>query len=144
MKEEPEFPVETESLHEAFWAVSRRMREHAKREMEPWGIAPSQFRALSALMTDGEMRLSTLAERLRIAARSATEVVDDLERRGLAERRPDPADRRATLVALTEQGRTTGAEIRAARSAAGERLFATLDESDRAALARILRRLAGR
>ncbi len=144
MKEDPGSAVEAESLHEAFWAVSRRMREQAKREMEPWGVAPSQFRALSVLMSDGEMRLSALAERLRIAARSATEVVDDLEHRGLAERRPDPADRRATLVTLTEQGRTTGAEIRAARSAAGERLFATLDESDRVTLARILRELAAR
>ncbi|BCY07694.1 hypothetical protein L3i22_027820 [Actinoplanes sp. L3-i22] len=129
-------------MHEAFWAVSRRMREHAKREMEPWGIAPSQGRALSRLMSDGEMRLSALAERLRIAPRSATEVVDDLQERGLVVRRPDPDDRRATLVALTEQGRTTGSEIRAARAAASERLFAALDETDRATLGRILRQLA--
>ena len=134
--------MEEESLHEAFWAVSRRMRDQAKREMGPWGVAPSQFRALNTLLAHGEMRLSTLAEHLRIAPRSATEVVDDLQQRGLAERHPDPDDRRATLVALTEQGRTTGSEIRAARAAASERLFATLDESDRATLSRILRRLA--
>ncbi|GIF05600.1 MarR family winged helix-turn-helix transcriptional regulator [Actinoplanes siamensis] len=133
--------MEEESLHEAFWAVSRRMREQAKREMEPWGVAPSQFRALNTLLAHGQMRLSTLAEHLRIAPRSATEVVDELESRGLAERRPDPADRRATLVALTAQGRSTGTEIRAARAAAGAALFATLDRSDRAELARILRKL---
>ncbi|GIF14692.1 MarR family winged helix-turn-helix transcriptional regulator [Actinoplanes teichomyceticus] len=134
--------MEEESLPEAFWAVSRRIREHARREMEPWGIAPSQFRALNMLLTHGEMRLSTLAEHLRIAPRSATEVVDDLQRRGLVERRPDPADRRATLVALTGPGRATGEGVRAARAAAGERLFAVLDDADRAELARILRRLA--
>ena len=129
-------------MHEAFWAVSRRLREQARREMEPWGIAPSQFRALNVLLGHGEMRLSTLAEHLRIAPRSATEVVDDLQQRGLAERRPDPADRRATLVALTEQGRSTGEGVRTARAAASERLFSMLSADDRTELARILRELA--
>ena len=50
------------------------------------------------------MRLSELSDRLHIAPRSATEVVDALEARGLVERRPDPSDRRATLVELTEHG----------------------------------------
>ena len=130
-----------ESLHETFWAVSRRIREHAKREMEPWGIAPSQFRALNMLLSHGEMRLSTLAEHLRIAPRSATEVVDDLQQRGLAERRPDPDDRRATLVTLTAQGHATGDGIRKARAAASERLFTVLDDTDRAELTRLLRKL---
>jgi DNA-binding MarR family transcriptional regulator len=134
--------MEEESLRELFWGVTRRIREHTKREMEPWGIAPSQFRAVQVLMTHGEMRLSTLAEHLRIAPRSATEVVDELQQRGFVDRLPDPADRRATLVALTDQGRTTGAGVRDARAAASERLFAVLDESDRAELARILRKLA--
>jgi DNA-binding MarR family transcriptional regulator len=42
------------------------------------------------------MRLSELSEHLHIAPRSATEVVDALESRGLVRRRPDPDDRRAT------------------------------------------------
>ncbi|MFI1995979.1 MarR family winged helix-turn-helix transcriptional regulator [Actinoplanes sp. NPDC020271] len=133
--------MEEESLHEVFWAVSRRMREQTRREMEPWGIAPSQGRALSVLLTGGPMRLSALAERLRIAPRSATEVVDDLQDRGLVERHPDPADRRATLVALTDHGRATGTSIKSARAAAGERVFASLDPTDRATLSRILRKL---
>lgn len=133
--------MEEESLHEVFWAVSRRMREQTKREMEPWGIAPSQGRALAVLLNGGSMRPGALAEKLRIAPRSATEVVDDLQERGLVSRHPDPDDRRATLVALTDHGRTTATEIKAARAAASERVFATLDPGDRVALAQILRKL---
>lgn len=133
--------MEEESLHEVFWAVSRRMREHTKREMEPWGIAPSQGRALAVLLSGGSMRPGALAERLRIAPRSATEVVDELQSRGLVERSPDPDDRRATLVALTEQGRTTATAIKAARAAASENVFAALNADDRSTLARILRSL---
>ncbi|MDD0859754.1 MarR family transcriptional regulator [Arthrobacter alpinus] len=42
----------------------------------------------------GDVRLKDLAERLRIAPRSATEVVDQLEAKGLVRREADPSDRR--------------------------------------------------
>jgi DNA-binding MarR family transcriptional regulator len=78
---------------------------------------------------------------LRIAARSTTEVVDGLEDQGLVERQPDPHDRRATLVTLTDQGRSVGTAIRAARDAEVERFFGGLSDADRAELVRILRQL---
>ncbi|GAA2878860.1 hypothetical protein GCM10010472_40790 [Pseudonocardia halophobica] len=130
-----------ETLAEAFWAVARMLRGRNKEALAPWDVTPSQFRAVATLARHGRMRLSTLAEHLRIAPRSATEVVDDLQERGLAERTPDPADRRATLVALTAKGVTLAHEVRAARQAESESLFAGLDERDRADLARILRTL---
>ena len=136
-----ETPGEDESLLEAFWAVTRRLRERTRTVLEPWNVSPSQSRAIGMLSRHGEMRLSALAEHLRIAPRSATEVVDDLQIRGLVERRPDLADRRATLVALTVEGEATATAIREARAAEGERLFAALDPADRADLARILRTL---
>lgn len=133
--------MEDDSLLEEFWAVTRRLRHRTRVALEPWNVSPSQSRAISVLMSHGEMRLSALADHLRIAPRSATEVVDDLQTRGLVERRPDPADRRAILVALTAAGTATGEAIRRARAAEGERLFAELSPADRADLHRILRKL---
>ncbi|MEV0901464.1 MarR family winged helix-turn-helix transcriptional regulator [Actinoplanes sp. NPDC049802] len=133
--------MEDDSLLESFWAVTRRLRERTRITLEPWHVSPSQSRALSVLTSDGEIRLSVLAERLHIAPRSATEVVDDLQHRGLVERKPDPTDRRATLVALTPAGAATAAAIREARASEGERLFAGLDPADRTELARILQLL---
>ncbi|MET7805042.1 MarR family transcriptional regulator [Micromonospora chersina] len=130
-----------ESLAETFWAVARRLRHQSKRTLEPWEINPGHARALAVLMRHGAVRLSTLAEHLRIAPRSATEVVDGLAERGLVERRPDPVDRRATLVALTGEGERVGEAIRVARAAEAERFFGALDPADRAELTRILRRL---
>ena len=82
----------------------------------------------------GAMRLSELSDHLHIAPRSATEVVDALEARGLVERRPDPADRRATLVELTEDGARVLDAIRAARGTEAERVFDRLSATDRAHL----------
>ncbi|AEB44870.1 MULTISPECIES: MarR family winged helix-turn-helix transcriptional regulator [Micromonospora] len=130
-----------ESLAETFRAVAARLRRQTREALEPWAVTPSQSRALGVLARLGEARPGTLAEHLRIAPRSATEVIDDLQERGFVARRPDPADRRATLVALTEEGHRVGTEIRAARRAAADRFFGHLDDADRAELTRILRTL---
>jgi DNA-binding MarR family transcriptional regulator len=131
-------PAGDETLAEAFWAVARRLRDTSQETLAPWDVNPSQLRALRVLRRHGVMRLSELSDRLRIAPRSATEVVDALESRGLARRRPDPGDRRATLVEVTEDG--TGV-LDAIRGSEAERVFGRLSPTDRSHLARILRRL---
>jgi DNA-binding MarR family transcriptional regulator len=52
----------------------------------------------------GGSRLTDLAERAQITKQSMGYLVDDLERRGYVERRPDPSDRRAALICLTDRG----------------------------------------
>ncbi|MFC7241298.1 MarR family winged helix-turn-helix transcriptional regulator [Catellatospora aurea] len=132
---------EEAGLSEAFWAVARRLRHLTKDALAPWQITPSQSRALNVLGRQEALRLNELAEQLRIAPRSATEVVDDLQTRGLVERRPDPADRRATLVALTGPGRDAAKAIEMARRTETDRFFGVLSPDDRAHLSRILRAL---
>jgi DNA-binding MarR family transcriptional regulator len=130
-----------ESLAESFWAVARRLREVSAESLAPWDITPAHWRALRVLKRHGTMRLSELSVHLRIAPRSATEVVDALEGRGLVHRRPDPGDRRATLVELTEQGLSVLDAVRAARGSEAERFFGRLSPADRAHLAGILGQL---
>jgi DNA-binding MarR family transcriptional regulator len=127
-----------ETLSEAFWSVARQLRHTSQETLAPWDITPSHLRALRVLMRHGVIRLSELSEHLHIAARSTTEVVDALETRGLVERRRDPEDRRATLVAVTEHGTSVLDAIRAARGTEAERVFGRLNQTDRAHLARIL------
>jgi len=130
-----------ETLSEAFRSVARQLRDTSQDFLAPWDISPSQLRALRVLARHGAMRLSELSGHLHIAARSTTEVVDALEARGLVERRPDPGDRRATLVEATEHGARVLEAIRAARGTEAERAFDRLSQTDRAHLARILRKL---
>ena len=131
-------PAGDETLAEAFWAVARRLRDTSQETLAPWDITPAQLRALRVLRRHGVMRLSELSDRLRIAPRSATEVVDALESRGLVRRRPDPGDRRATLVEVTDDGASV---LDAVRGTEAERVFGRLSQADRAQLARILSKL---
>jgi DNA-binding MarR family transcriptional regulator len=132
-----------ESLSDAFWAVARQLRETSQETLAPWDITPAQFRALRVLRRHGVMRLSELSGRLKIAARSTTEVIDTLQARDLARRLPDPRDRRATLVELTEHGVQVLTDIREARGSDSERVFDRLSPADQAALTAILRKLRG-
>jgi len=131
----------SEPLSEIFWAVARQLRGASQETLAPWDITPGHLRALRALGHHGSMRLSDLSGRLHIAPRSATEVVDALESRDLVRRRPDPGDRRATLVEMTEHGTEVMTAIRAARGNDAERAFGRLSPADRAELARILGQL---
>jgi DNA-binding MarR family transcriptional regulator len=140
-QEQPNFPPGQEPIYDLFWGVARRLRGLSREALAPWNVSPSHGRALTVLLSQGDLRLSELSDRLHIAPRSTTEVVDALADRGLAERHPDPDDRRATLVRLTQHGREVAAAIRAARATEAEAFFGVLDDADRATLARILRRL---
>jgi DNA-binding MarR family transcriptional regulator len=130
-----------ESLPDMFWAVARQLRETSQETLAPWDITPAHLRALRVLSRNGPLRLSRLSGKLHIAPRSATEVTDALESRGLVERQPDPSDRRATLVQLTGPGQAVLEAIRAARGSEAERLFGQLSPADQADLARILGQL---
>jgi DNA-binding MarR family transcriptional regulator len=134
-------PAGDEPLSEAFWSVARQLREVSQETLAPFDITPAHLRALRALNRHGTMRLSGLSDHLHIAPRSTTEVVDALESRGLVRRRPDPGDRRATLVEVTEQGADVLGAVRAARGTEAGRVFGRLSQSDRAELARILGQL---
>jgi DNA-binding MarR family transcriptional regulator len=134
---------DAEALGELLVRVTRGQRRRWREALAPWDLSPHHVRALRVVTDRSGTRLSELAEALHIAPRSATEVADALQARGLVERTPDPTDRRAVVLTPTEEGRRVQAEIAAARAADNRDLFARLDADDRATLARILRTLAG-
>jgi DNA-binding MarR family transcriptional regulator len=68
------------------------------------GLSFARVRALRRLTAE-PLTLRTLADRLAADPPYVTLIVDDLEERGLVQRRPHPTDRRAKLVALTRAGR---------------------------------------
>src|SRR6267142_2073045 len=68
------------------------------------GLTPNDSRALSALDVAGGRTMRSLAEEWGCDASNATWIVDRLEKRGLAERRAKPGDRRGKLVVLSAAG----------------------------------------
>lgn len=128
----------TEPLAEAFWDLSRTLRRRSRESVSHLGVTAAQAHAIGILHRHPAQRIGALSQRLRIAPRSGTELVDALQQRGLVERIPDPADRRATLVTLSSRGEELAEELRRARADWAQRFFDRLDEADRTELARLI------
>ena len=71
---------------------------------EAVGLPIGSLKALLQLDPEAPCAMRDLAERFRCDPSYITSLVDDLEKAGLAERRPHPADRRVKEVALTGRG----------------------------------------
>ncbi|WP_091121074.1 MarR family winged helix-turn-helix transcriptional regulator [Nocardioides terrae] len=132
---------EEETTAELLMAVARRLRRGFAAALEDYAVTPSQARALRTVVEEPGIRLSVLAERLGIAPRSATEVVDALEARGLVAREPDPADRRAMRVTATGEGLRLQRLVHESRHRELDGFADGLTVRDRAELDRILRLL---
>ena len=138
-------PGPTGDLGELFDAVSRRVRHELRRDLGPLGVTPAQMRALRTLSGRGEpMRMSDLADALRIARRSATSIVDELVNKRLVTRNGDARDRRAVVVQVSAAGEELLSRVSAQRRVAAERVLGGLDPADRDELARLLAQVAGR
>ena len=79
--------------------TARRLRQEAGTD-----LSPSQTSALAAIERHGPLTPSELASCERIQRPTATRVIARLEQAGLVERAADPADKRCSLVTITEEG----------------------------------------
>jgi DNA-binding MarR family transcriptional regulator len=71
---------------------------------QQFGLSPKQLVLLWRLPPGSTTSMRAMGDRLSCDASFMTGMVDRLEEDGLIERRPDPDDRRVTLIALTDEG----------------------------------------
>ncbi|MER7914819.1 MULTISPECIES: MarR family transcriptional regulator [unclassified Streptomyces] len=95
---------------------------------------------LLSLLSLGPLPMRKLAQKLKCEPSNVTGIVDRLEVRGLAERRPDPADRRIKMAAATEEGLRVARDLREGLHFAREPL-AGLSADERGTLRDLLRRM---
>ena len=80
----------------------------------PGGLSPTDVTLLKVLEDHGDARSGFIAERLHVGPSVISRQLVSLTAGGLVERRRDPADGRAELVSLTEEGRARLASLRQA------------------------------
>ena len=130
--------VTPEQLGERYLTVHHRMFRAVNDEMSGCGLSMARTKVLLRLREQGPVRQSVLAADFGLSPHSITDIVDGLERLGMAERRPDPADRRAKLVAITDAGQAALDVANATWERLLTQIFGTLDEADRSTLLGLL------
>jgi DNA-binding MarR family transcriptional regulator len=130
--------ITAEQAGERYLAVYHRMFRAVNDEMNGCGLSMARTKVLRQLSEQGPTRQNLLATHFGLSPHSITDIVDGLERRGLAERRPDATDRRAKLVAITEAGQACLDVANATRERLLTQIFGTLSEADRETFMRLL------
>lgn len=104
-------------------------------------LTPTQWAAVAKLSEVGACSQNLLGRLTAMDVSTIKGVVERLARRGYAETRPDPADRRRLVVALTEAGRDAYRRFADVAAQVTEETLAPLSLRDRATLIRLLAQL---
>ncbi|MCP9619004.1 MarR family transcriptional regulator [Nocardia otitidiscaviarum] len=110
--------------------------------LERNGLSMWGYSVLLGLGEDPVYTQAALAKRINADKTRIIAVLDDLQRRGLITRTPDPADRRARLLSLTPEGRAIRDRAQREIQEREERLLSQLTPADRTAFLRALQRLS--
>jgi len=123
---------------ERLLTVTHGIRRRHNAELANYELSVPRGRLLMAMHQLGQPKMSELAASLDLNARTITTAVDTLEREGILERRPDPTDRRATRLLLTDAGREQIAEWQGFQRQLAESAMAPLSADERRSLKRVL------
>jgi len=124
------------------WAATRSRRAFVT-ALTPLGLSPPQYGLLVIAHANPGATQQQLAELAQIDPSTMVARIDELERAGLAERRPHPDDRRKRAIHLTARGEQELARARAVAAQVGEDLLAPLSARERAEFTRLLHKLTG-
>ncbi len=110
--------------------------------LESLGLTTRMWGVLNVLAAEGELTQHALGRCTGIDPSSMVATIDELEAKGLVERRRHPNDRRAHALHLTAKGKQTLARGRQLAGSAQEELLAPLSAQEREQLHGMLLRLA--
>jgi MarR family transcriptional regulator for hemolysin len=126
------------------WLLSRAnwlQKAEIEAALMSTGLTTRRHQVLTAAH-DAEHTQTQLANILGLDKTTMMVTLDELERDGLAQRRPLPSDRRARLVAVTAEGRKLLRKADKAFAEANERVLSRLPEAERSVFLQALERLA--
>jgi DNA-binding MarR family transcriptional regulator len=122
-------------------ATSRAIRQAFDAGYAALDLNLTQASVLAFLHESGPLRQTQLARRLGVGRAAMGTTVDQLERRGLVERQPDPDDRRAWHVTITQAGKDLVGPIQQIDEVLRAELRLDVSKAERQQLAKLLLRL---
>jgi DNA-binding MarR family transcriptional regulator len=143
MPEEPgPLPALAERLGYLLKHAQERLSGLTAEALAPFGVTGRQLAVLVAIDDRVPLSQQEVARRLGVDRTTMVSLIDELEAMRLVQRRPDAADRRRNVVAVTPDGRATLDGASAAARDAERRFLGALPGREAAALRRALRAVA--
>lgn len=142
----PGLDMDTYQVTARISRIGLHIARHQEEVFGRLGLNRGEVGVLSALRIAGPPhRLSPtqLFKGLMLSSAGITSRLDGLESRGLVKRSPDPNDRRALLIELTDAGRKLLEEAVAANTKSERTLLGDLSAKELATLSKLLRKMLG-
>lgn len=121
--------------------LARLLANELRRRIEPYGVVPGQFAQLLALYEADGVTQAELCAEVQIEQPTMAATLSRMERDGLVDRTPDPADRRRALVTLTPHARDLRPELTTAAASVNTDATAGLTEAELTAFMQTLTKL---
>lgn len=129
----------------AAWDDLSRVVRQARGRARPApgaGLTVSQFHLVDALVTDGKLKISEMAEAAGITSPTASRMIVTLERQGIVRRQRAEGDARVVEIQLTPEGRRAVAATRERLRTAQHTVYENLSAAERRQASVLLSRLA--
>jgi DNA-binding MarR family transcriptional regulator len=139
----PALDLQVEGIVDRVMGIQRRLRRMLDETLEEHGLSYGEWSVLSSLTWAPENRRTAgeLASKVELSSAAMTNRLDRLEGAGLIRRVPDPNDRRAVQVELTDEGHALYARAVETQAAKESIIAAALDSKQQEQLNDLLRRL---
>ena len=130
----------TEFAGQLFFRLWRASHTRIAEALDSIGLTPALFGVLNVLGARDGVIQQEIAKSMGIDPSTMVSLIDELERAGLAARRPHPKDRRAREVSITAKGRRTLEKCRQMAMQVEDEVLGGLASGDRRQLLELLRR----
>ena len=139
----PTIDLRIEGIVDRIMGIQRRLRRMLDETLEEHGLSYGEWSVLSSLTwaPDNRRTAGELASKVELSSAAMTNRLDRLESADLIRRLPDPNDRRAVQVELTDEGHAVYARAVEAQAAKESIVAAALDSKQQEQLNDLLRRL---
>jgi len=114
--------------------LNKRCHERMRAQCDLFGVNEAELRCLRLFENQRYMTPKDIAAALGVVKSRVTKILEGLEKKGLAQRMPDPGDSRVVLFSLTALGREKWETARGHVQAVNASILARLSESQRVEL----------
>ena len=127
------------SLSDLLLTLRRNILENIKKEGFDHDLTFAQVEALCFIGPTGKETMKNIADYLKITPPSATEVITEMEKKGLVKRKRDKRDRRVVFIILSPVAKKFYASIYKHKGLIFKKMLAKLNKKDYENLERIIR-----
>ncbi|MEE4241319.1 MAG: MarR family transcriptional regulator [Desulfopila sp.] len=132
-----------ESIGRLIYKTSLNLRNYAERLMDPYGLTAEQFHIMKSTSQTPGLSQNELCRQVGKKPANITRILDRLENKRWIERKPNPADRRSSLVYLSPKGECIIAQVSTAFESYSSWFTAGIDPEEEKVFREVMRKIDG-